>query len=257
MGLIYKVLSSFLILGLMGSNSWLHAQESTLLRVYSSNGVKAVLEDLQPDIERAIETTLSFEFSTSRTLADKVESGGLFDVVILTPALIDELIASKKVDRDSRARFSQVGVGVGSRQGTLAKSVSTLDDLRETLLGAVSIAYGANGQSRRTNEASFATLGITEEIQAKSRLTGPGEGPKLVAEGEVELVLTLVSELLREPGVQFLGTLPPEVQNYIQFEAAMGVAVSDSINGKEFIRFLSSPEFSGALEKHGLEFIGQ
>jgi molybdate transport system substrate-binding protein len=257
MGLVCKALSSFLVLSLIGPNSLLLAQEPTLLRVYSSNGVKAVLEDLHLDIERTIEATLSFEFSTSRTLADKVLSGESFDVVILTPALIDELIASKKVDSNSRSKFSQVGVGVGSRQGGLVKSVSTLDDLREVLLGAESIAYGENGQSRRTNEASFATLGITEEVHKKRRLTGPGKGPQLVAEGEVELVLTLVSELIREPGVQFLGVLPPEVQRYIQFEAAMGIAVKDSVNGREFIRFLSSPEFSSALNKHGLEFISQ
>ena len=257
MKLAPRFLFSFLVLGLISSNSFLHAQETPSLRVYSSNGVKGVLEDLQSDIERAIETTLSFEFSTSRTLADKVSMGELFDIVILTPALIDELAELEKIDIKARYRFAQVGVGVGSREGVPMKSVETLNDLRETLLGAESIAYGANGQSRRTNEASFSALGVTAEVREKSRLTGPGEGPGLVAEGEVELALTLVSELIRAPGVQFLGALPSELQRYIQFEAALGIATKNSAKGREFIDFLSSPDFHDVLKDHGLDPISQ
>ena len=153
----------------------------------------------------------------------------------------------------SRNEFAQVGIGVGSRQGTPAKSVDTLEDLRQVFLEAESVAYGANGQSRRSNEASFQTLGINAEMQSKARLTGPGEAPGLVAEGEIELVLTLVSELLREPGVQLLGPLPPEVQAYVHFEAAMSRSTEDPDTARALINFLSTPAFGAALRNNGLE----
>ena len=153
------------------------AQDASYLRVYSSNGVREILQELKPDIEHAVGVILDFEFSTSRTLADQVSAGASFDVVVLTPTLIDELIGLGIVNPLSRSVFAQVGVGIGSHKSAPTKNVSTLDAYREILLEAESIAYGANGQSRRTNESSFEVLGISEQVHHKRRLTGPGEGP--------------------------------------------------------------------------------
>ena len=229
------------------------AQDSGVVRVLSSNGVRVVLEEMQPQIEQSIGRRLAFEFSTSRTLTDRIEAGEAFDVAILTPRLIDELISLQKVTPGSSNEFARVGIGVGSRQGAPVKSVDTLEDLRRTFLEAESVAFGSDGQSRRTNEASFEALGIEDEMQSKTTLTGPGEAPVLVAEGEIELVLTLVSELLREPGVQLLGPLPPEVQAYVHFAAAMSAGAGDPSTARTLINFLSTPAFGAVLEKNGLE----
>jgi molybdate transport system substrate-binding protein len=235
----------------------LFAQGSEVLTVYASNGVRVVLEELQPRIEQIIGKPLSFEMSTSRTLVERIEAGEAFDVALLTPGLIDGLIASGNVKLNTRNTFSQVGIGVGSREGTQAKSVATLDDLRDTFLDAESIAFGANGQSRVTNEASFETLGIAEQMRGKTRLTGAGEAPGLVEHGEIELVLSLVSELLRHPGVQYLGPLPAEVQGYVQFASGLSAGTEDATTAQSFIAFLSAPEFRTVLEKHGLEAISR
>lgn len=234
-------------------SSAVFAQNADVLHVYSSNGVRVILQENQSQIEQMIGKRLEFEFSTSRTLKDRIAAGETFDVAILTPSLIDELIELRKVVPGSRTEFARAGVGVGSRQGTPVKRVDTLDELRQTLLEAESVAYGANGQSRRTNEASFVTLGIEDEIRGKARLTGAGEAPVLVAEGEIELVLTLISELLREPGVQFLGPLPPEVQGYIRFAAGMSASAQDPATARALLDFLSSAAFVAALGEHGLE----
>jgi molybdate transport system substrate-binding protein len=128
-----------------------------------------------------------------------------------------------------------------------------MDDLRRVLLEATSVAYGASGQSRRTNEAAFEKLGIADAVHPKVRLTGPGEAPALVAAGEVDVVMTLVSELKREPGLQYLGPLPAEVQAYIDFAAGMAATVRDLAAAQALLDLLASPEVAGALESHGLE----
>lgn len=232
------------------------SQELDALRVYSSNGVRSVLQEMQPEIERAIGRTLAFQFSTSRDLTDRISANEAFDVAILTPSLVNDLIAARKVVPDSRNEFARVGVGVGSRAGAPLKSVGTLDELRQTLLEAESIAFGQSGQSRRTNEASFEALGIADDMRRKTRLTGPGEAPGLVADGDIELVLTLVSELLREPGVQFLGPLPPEVQGYVDFAAGVSTNTPNRAPAAAFVEFLSTPAFIAELERNGLERIG-
>jgi len=243
----------FSLLILSGAMGAAHSQESVPLRIFSSNGVRIVLEEMQPRIEAAIERPLAFEFSTARTLVERLRAGEQFDVAVLTPELIDVLVAEGLADPDARADFARVGIGVGVRKGMPARSVASLDDLRSTLLAARSVAFGANGQSRETNEASFEVLGITQQMAPRIRLTGPGEAPKLVAGGEVDVVLTLVSELLREPGVEFLGPLPPEVQGYILFTAARARNSSWPEDAQAFLDMLSTPELAAALLRHGLE----
>lgn len=247
---------AFVCAAIVLSGGFVFAQNETALHVYSSNGVRIVLQELQPQIEAAIGRRLVFQFSTSRNLAERIAADEAFDVAILTPRLIDELVEQRKIAPESRSEFARVGIGVGSRRGTPVKPVGTLDELRQTFLEADSVAFGASGQSRRTNEASFEVLGISDEMQRKTRLTGPGEAPVLVAEGEIELVLTLVSELLREPGIQFLGPLPGEVQGYIDFAAGVGSGTADPDGARELIAFLATPAFVEVLGQHGLEPIG-
>ncbi len=251
---IFPRIALFAAIALAGSGVF--AQEAGVLRVHSSNGVRAVLQAMQPQIEEAIGRRLEFQFSTSRNLTDRIAANEGFDVAVLTPSLLDRLTELSKIDPASRREFARVGIGVASRRGTPTKPVGTLDELRQTFLEAESIAFGASGQSRRTNEASFETLGIGEEMARKTRLTGPGEAPVLVADGEIELVLSLVSELLREPGIQFLGPLPSEVQAYIDFEAGMSTNALNSDAAGAFIEFLSTAAFIASLEAHGLEPIG-
>jgi molybdate transport system substrate-binding protein len=244
----------FIVAAVVYGVAW--AQSPDALYVFSSNGLRVPLEEFRSDIEQRVGRPVLFEFSTAHTLADRIEAGNRFDVAILTPVLMDELIAHHKIQSRSRAEVARVGIGVGAQAGAAARNIKTLDNLREVLLNAESVAYGADGQSRRTNEASFEALGIQAEMQDKIRLTGPGEAPTLVARGEVDLVMTLVSELVRAPGVEYLGPLPAEVQSYVRFEAGIGSAARDRNAAGALIAFLAEPAFMAALKAHGLEAVG-
>ena len=230
-------------------------QPAAPLKVVSSNGVRVVLEELTAELEEAVGVPIELELSTARTLTARLLDGEPFDVAILTPPLIGDLVAAGLVDPATPIEFARVGIGVGARAGAQTPGVATADALRRTLLAAQSIAFGENGQSRETNEAAFEALGIVEEVRDRARLTGPGEAPGLVADGEVDIVLTLVSELVREPGVEFLGPFPAELQGYITFAAAMGGATAQPDAARAFLDSLSSPAFVAALERSGLESV--
>jgi molybdate transport system substrate-binding protein len=231
-------------------------QAPTAVRVLSSNGVKSVVVLLQPDIERAIGRPLLIEFSTASSLKTKIETGEAFDVAILTPALVDDLIAQGRVAADSRADFARAGVGVGVRQGAPVADVSTPDALKNTLLNATSVVFTADGQSRNTIDLAFERLGIAEAMRPKTILKGPGEGPEVVAAGEAELVLTLVSEILPVPGLQFLGPLPDDLQAYVSFTAGRGIDSTESEAADALLEYLSGPTMAAALDAHGLEAAG-
>ena len=189
------------------------APQTAAVRVLSSNGVKGMLDDLQPEIERAIGHPLSIEFSTSTSLKGKIEQGEPFDVAILVPTLLHELASQGHLVADSQVNLARTGVGVGSREGTPKADVSTPEALKRTLLNAKSVAFTAEGQSRPFIEAAFEKLAIVEAMRPKVMLVGPAGGPIAVARGEAELVMTLTSEIIPIPGVQLLGPLPGDLQH--------------------------------------------
>lgn len=222
------------------------------LRLFSSNGVRAAIEAIQPAIEKAAGVRLAPTFSTAAALKRQIDAGEAFDVAILTPALMDDLVTQGKVVADSRTDLARVGVGVGAREGAPRSDVTTPAGLKQTLMDAKVVAYTAEGQSRATVDKALAQLGMTEAVAAKAMLTGPGEGPGAVAAGKADLVMTLISEIL-VPGVQLLGPFPAEMQNYIVFTGARGAGARDTEAANAVLRFLTGPEAAAAMKAHALE----
>jgi molybdate transport system substrate-binding protein len=223
------------------------------VRVLSSNGVRAAMEALKPQLEQAIGHPLSIEFSTSAAFKTKIDGGEPFDVTILTPALVDDLVKSGKVAGDSRVNVGRVGVGVGSKAGAPKADVSTPEALKKMLLASKSVAFTADGASRATIDKAFAKLGITSQMTPKFVLKGPGEGPHAVAQGEAEIVMTLASEIAPEPGVQLLGMLPSEVQGYVGFTAGRSAAAKEVEGANALLKQFSEPSVLATMKANLVE----
>jgi ABC-type molybdate transport system substrate-binding protein len=56
------------------------AAEGTPVRVLVSNSMKAALEELQPQCERAIGRPLALQFNSTAAVKKKIEAGAEFDV---------------------------------------------------------------------------------------------------------------------------------------------------------------------------------
>lgn len=229
------------------------AGQTPSLRILSSNGPRAPIEDIQAEIEAALGYSLDIEFSTAASLTDRIEAGESFDVAILTPALIERLVAGGYVSAEPVTVFARSGVGVGAASGGIERDVGTVDALRATLLAAESITLTANGQSRRVSEAAFEALGIVEQLAQKIVLVGPGEGPHIVADGGAELVLTLISEIVPVAGLELVGPFPAELQEYVSFAAGINPTSTEPDAARRLLEQLISPASIRALEPHGME----
>ncbi|TMH83500.1 MAG: molybdenum ABC transporter substrate-binding protein, partial [Betaproteobacteria bacterium] len=76
---------------------------------------------------------------------------------------------------------------------------------------------------------------------------------QLVASGKVQLGVILINELMAAPGVEVLGPLPPELQNYTVFHAGVGVGSKDSSAAKALIKFLTTPAAGAVFKAKGQE----
>ena len=226
--------------------------DAAQLRVLASNGVKAAVEELKPQLEQASGDTLSIEFSTAADLRERIEKGEAFDVAILTDDAMDALAKAGKLS-PGRTKLARVGIGVGFRHGAAKPDVRTAAAIRQSLLHAKAIAYTGNGASRPAIDKMIERLGIAKEMAAKSHLTAAGSAPASVAKGESDLVLTLISEILPEPGVELAGPLPSDFQTYLGFSAAPSAKAASSPGALKMITFLRGSKAAAAYTAKGME----
>ena len=80
--------------------SHLSAQAAEI-RVLCSNGLREVMEVLIPQFERASGHKLNITFGVAAAFKRQIDGGEAFDLAVLTPPLIDDLIKNAKVVADS------------------------------------------------------------------------------------------------------------------------------------------------------------
>ena len=74
-----------------------------------------------------------------------------------------------------------------------------------------------------------------------------------MANGEAQLGVQLTSEILSTLGVDLVGPLPTDIQNFTVLTAAVAQTASAPEAGAMFIHFLKGPEAAAVLRKKGLE----
>src|SRR5262245_17093546 len=119
-----------------------HAERITVL---SSNGFKAALQDLGPQFETATGHQLAISYSVSAELKRRIDGGELFDLVIITPAQIDDLIKSGRIVASTRAPLARAGMALAVRRGAPKPDVHTVDTLKGALIASKSIAFAKEG----------------------------------------------------------------------------------------------------------------
>lgn len=224
------------------------------IKVLASNGVKAALEELAPAFERATGHKVVITFGLANVLKRQIEAGEAFDLAILTSAGIDDLAKQGKVDAGSRAPIARSGVGIGIRKGAPRPDIATADALKRTMLAASSVSWAKEGQSGIYFATVLERLGIAEQMKPKLVLAASGsEVGKLLAEGKAQYAALLVNELMTVPGVEVLGPLPGDLQNYTVFHAGVGVGSKDSSAAKALIQFLTTPSAGAVFRAKGQE----
>ncbi|HJR71470.1 MAG TPA: substrate-binding domain-containing protein [Gammaproteobacteria bacterium] len=230
------------------------AAQGANLRVLSSNGVHAVLDEIVPQCERAIARSVTIEYGTSASIRQRVSAGEAVDVVFATTEVAGELAAAGHVAADSRKALGRSGIGIGIRAGARHPDIATPAALKQTLLAAKSVTYAQDGASRVHIERMFEQLGITTEMKAKTLLEqGSVRAAAKVVAGEAELLFTLVSEILPVEGMELVGPLPAEFQSYVSFAAALGARTTSGDAARALVECVAAPAAAATFAAKGVE----
>jgi molybdate transport system substrate-binding protein len=223
------------------------------IKVLSGNGARAAVSELGAQFEQATGHMVSIDFAVNPSVKRRIEAGEAFDVAVLNPPVLDDLIKKGKILGDTRAVLGRCGIGVAIRAGASKPDVSTVEGFKRTLLNAQSVAYPGEGMSGIYFANLVERLGIAAEMQAKMRPM-PGEyNVEVVAHGEVDMVVVVASRIFGVPGVERAGLIPEELQTWIGFTAGLGSAAKEPAAARSLIQFFTAPAAAAVLRSTGIE----
>ena len=226
------------------------------LRVLISGAFKAPMADIKPMFEQASGHKLVVDADTSGRIAKRITDGEQTDFIISTNAGVDDLIKQGKLLADSKAAVARAGVGVVVRKGAAKPDISTPEKFKQALLSAKTVAYtnpASGGQSGVYFAKLLAQLGITEEINKKSKFGDGGPIALIVFKGDAEIGMQPIPELLAHPEVDFVGPLPAALQSYNHLTAGIPSNGKQPEAARAFIKFLASPAAQAVMKAKGLE----
>ena len=231
------------------------------VRVMISAGFYHVYAELGPAFERAsghhLITTRGPSMGDSpEAIPARLAHGEAADVVILDGGAADALAKRGLVRDDSKVTLARSLIGMVVRQGANKPDIGSVEAFKNALLAAKSIAYSDSGSGTYLSTQLFARLGVADQVLPKSRkVRGPPSGEPVaavIARGEAEIGFQQVSELIHVAGVDYVGTIPAELQPGFTFAGALTRSVQEVEAASALLRFLTSPEAAPIIGKAGL-----
>lgn len=226
-----------------------------------STALKPTLDEVLAEFEHSHRHAVTLTYAPSAQIDKRVAAGEPCDVIIVTGPQCDHLIAVGAIVVHSRRDLASSVIGLAVRQGANTPDVSTTEGFKRTLLGAQSIAMSnpdGGGASGAHLALIFAKLGIAEAL-APRLIYGPGGPNGLIAtfiqNGQAELGLQQIPELMAVPGIEIIGPLPAELQMETIYSAGLATDAIQPAAATKLIAFLAGPRVAAVLTRKGMNAI--
>jgi molybdate transport system substrate-binding protein len=224
-----------------------------VVRVLSTLALMGAVRSLAGNYQAGGGARIDADFAPTLALLDRLRSGEGADVVILTREALHDLAANRTVVADSCVDLARSFVGIALKAGAAHPDITTEAALRETLLGARSVAYSRIGASGIFFAQLIERMGIASEINARARIVPSGFTAERLVSGEADIAIQQLSELKQVTGVEVVGPIPLHLQSPAVFSAGRLAASKRAVQSDLLLKFLTSAEVAPVLRESGLE----
>ena len=223
------------------------------ITVLCSNGMKEVMLELGPVFERATGKKLSVEYNSTATIMNQIRSGATADLLILTSEAVDDLLKQGRVVSGSRVDLARSRIAIAVRAGAPKPDIGSPEALKKSLLAMKSVAIPKSGISGEHFFTIIERLGIAAEMKPKIIEVESGPVGTLLAQGQAEIGLQQISELMPVPGIDIVGPLPGNLQKVTIFSAGLATTAKQPAASKALVTFLAGKSAQPVIKKKGME----
>jgi molybdate transport system substrate-binding protein len=119
------------------------------------------------------------------------------------------------------------------------------------LRNAKSIGYSQAGSGLMVANI-IKSLGLTEELKARTKFLDGFPAAEAVARGEVEIAMQQINVILPVAGAALGGPLPPELQQYNHFAVGVLTVSKDRAAATAMVRFMARRRTRRSCARAGL-----
>lgn len=221
------------------------------LTVLTAGAFKSVAAALIPRFEARTGNKVTLRNDTVGALVRRIDGGEAFDVVLMSPSGLDQLVKAGKIAPNASTHLARAGIGVGVKTGTPAPDITTPDAFKNAVMGARAVAIidpASGGSSGIYLTKLFQKMGIAPNLVP---IKG-GLAAEAVVDGRADLVVHQISEIIAVPGVTLIGPLPPEIQNETIYAGAIAAQSPSTAAARDFLAALTGPAAQAVLAEKGL-----
>jgi len=197
----------------------------TTLKILSAGAVKRGVARVAAAFGQETGIRVDIEFTPVPEVRKRIAAGETADVVVATPAALDDFAAQKKIDPASRGFLGRSRMGIVIHADAPMPTITDAESFKKLLLAASHVVRN-EASSGIYSEKLLAKLGLTEVLGAKLVVVKTGSGiMQYVADHPAQAVgLAQISELMvmMDKGcrVKLAAPLPDEIQNMTSYDAA-------------------------------------
>ena len=216
------------------------------LKIMCARSMHEVVTALAYDFTTETRHEAELSFGTVGALQKRLDAGETADVVVSSTTAIYGLEVRGALAAGSSATLATVRIGVAIREGAPAPDISTPEAFRQTLVDAKQIAFSdaaVGGSAGMYLARMFVELGLADTIKAKGMpQQSGGEVATRVANGEADIGMTLIAEIVPINGARVLGPLPAPLGSDTTHSAAVMAASNVRGAALAFIAALRRPD---------------
>ncbi len=195
------------------------------LKVLSAGAVKRGVARVAAAFTQKSGVKVEIEFTPVPEVRRRIAAGETADVIVATPAAMDEISAQGKIVAASRGYIGRSRMGVVIHADATMPSISDTESFKKLLLGASHVVRN-EASSGIYSEKLLNKLGLTAQLGAKIVVVKTGSAiMEYVAAHPAQAVgLAQISELMvmMDKGckVKLAAPLPDDIQNMTSYDAA-------------------------------------
>ena len=226
------------------------------IKLLTTAAFAPVVSALAPDYEKQSGNKVAVvSDNPGRLMAKIVRENETFDVVVLTTVVIQDLARQSKV-AGGPTPLAQDGFGVGVKEGAPRPDISTPDALKQSLLNARKIAYidpASGGYSGAFVDQLLYRLHSTDTIVPKAVLVRGSPVAEHVVNGEADLGIDQISEIMAVKGAVLVGPIPGRLQDYTVYAGGISANTKRADDAKKLLATFTSENARQVLKEKGME----
>jgi molybdate transport system substrate-binding protein len=218
----------------------------------SSMATRHILADLTRDYERQYGRKVDIRSMGGVEAAKLARAGERADIVVLASKVMQSLEAEGHIARGSIRDFARSEIGLAVPAGARRPNLEDGTAVRQAMIEAKRVCY-STGPSGDHFKALCERWGLADSVLARALRAPPGVPvATLVANGEADLGVQQLSELIGQAGIEVIGPLPQDIQAVTVFSAGLSTTSAEREAAQAVVAYLASAETAGTKRRHGM-----